>query len=488
MKNKKSLIILLKGIILVNCYVGFAGNKYRDDNYVKSIKSSSLNDLNYNNSFNLKNNYWSTSRITSRSFAPDTNVDLYLQNPDGTYTYLQTLPVTRGQVTFTVNYANGEIFQMRGISVKNGLDYTEDVEVKDLTPPLAPSGVFSCADGTITGTAQLNSVVEVKVNEIVIDTTTASPLDGSFSFTVSSNIILPSNITIRAFDAAGPSSPTNLYINDFKANDDVIKADVDLSVLKNSEFVETKVLGELPNYNGINLDRNKKYIEINFENLPNYKTIVQVRSDKVKKMQLNETVKYYLYKNTIGNNWQFVIDNTSSSFSNFFSINNNTFEIKSVNNFDNGQFKLIAELLGNYTSLNSRGLNIKYEKKGLPPNNFSVKKANSSTGNILSDDVATVNTRITYISIPGQAALPVSLQNTTTIQGNYGELTISADGSYVYTPNSILDVIGKVDKFVYTIQNSGVCTSSANVYVQIGTDEMSLSWDPQDPSKQATIN
>ncbi|QZX95256.1 VCBS domain-containing protein [Pantoea alfalfae] len=80
---------------------------------------------------------------------------------------------------------------------------------------------------------------------------------------------------------------------------------------------------------------------------------------------------------------------------------------------------------------------------------------------------------------------------TATLVGQYGTLIINADGSYVYTPVSAMESIGKVDTFTYTITDSATGqSSSAQIYVQIGTtnEALDLSWDATDPSATAVTD
>ncbi|AMG57399.2 hypothetical protein AL522_07015 [Pantoea vagans] len=80
---------------------------------------------------------------------------------------------------------------------------------------------------------------------------------------------------------------------------------------------------------------------------------------------------------------------------------------------------------------------------------------------------------------------------TATLVGQYGTLVINADGSYVYTPISSMDSIGKVDSFTYTITDSATgLSSSAQIHVQIGTtnEALDLSWDATDPSATAVTD
>jgi len=78
-----------------------------------------------------------------------------------------------------------------------------------------------------------------------------------------------------------------------------------------------------------------------------------------------------------------------------------------------------------------------------------------------------------------------------TLTGQYGTLEIHSDGSYVYTPVSSMDSIGKVDSFTYTITDTVTGQSStAQLHVQIGTtnNALTLSWNATDPTAEAVTD
>ncbi|WP_442865338.1 BapA/Bap/LapF family large adhesin [Acinetobacter sp. TR3] len=77
----------------------------------------------------------------------------------------------------------------------------------------------------------------------------------------------------------------------------------------------------------------------------------------------------------------------------------------------------------------------------------------------------------------------------TVIVGNYGTLTINSDGSYSYQPVVNPANIGKVDSFTYTLSDptNGLADSTASLHIQIGSNDVSFTWDPIDPSLDAVI-
>ena len=126
----------------------------------------------------------------------------------------------------------------------------------------------------------------------------------------------------------------------------------------------------------------------------------------------------------------------------------------------------------------------------------------TATGNVITD-VDTVYgadgiphsayTSVSAVSVTHSdgTVTSITLDTTTktaTLVGQYGTLVINADGSYVYTPISSMDSIGKVDSFTYTITDSATgLSSSAQIHVQIGTtnEALDLSWDPTNPAATA---
>ncbi|KAB8311502.1 hypothetical protein EH228_09725, partial [Erwinia endophytica] len=129
----------------------------------------------------------------------------------------------------------------------------------------------------------------------------------------------------------------------------------------------------------------------------------------------------------------------------------------------------------------------------------------TATGNVLTDDDSVYGTdsiphsaytSVTAVSVTNSdgTVTTVTLDATTTtvtLVGQYGTLTINADGSYEYVPETSMSSIGKVDTFTYTITDSATGeSSSAQLYVQIGStnDALTLTWDPTDPSASAVTD
>ncbi|TCT83319.1 VCBS repeat-containing protein [Gibbsiella quercinecans] len=127
----------------------------------------------------------------------------------------------------------------------------------------------------------------------------------------------------------------------------------------------------------------------------------------------------------------------------------------------------------------------------------------TATGNVIGDAdnvygsdsiphaAYTTVTAVSFTNAAGETTLIELGETGATLVGEYGSLTIKADGSYVYTPIVNMASIGKVDTFTYTLTDSATGeTSSANLYIQIGSgnEALTLSWDPTDPSAIAVTD
>ncbi|MFJ7009813.1 BapA/Bap/LapF family large adhesin, partial [Pseudomonas putida] len=81
----------------------------------------------------------------------------------------------------------------------------------------------------------------------------------------------------------------------------------------------------------------------------------------------------------------------------------------------------------------------------------------------------------------------VSAGTSTTVQGQYGTLVISADGSYTYTPNGSPNSVGKVDVFSYQLVHPNGLSDTANLYVRIDSPQATEIWSNTNYAAPATV-
>ena len=122
-----------------------------------------------------------------------------------------------------------------------------------------------------------------------------------------------------------------------------------------------------------------------------------------------------------------------------------------------GDYLFLLNASGGLTLLTSYTLNIQAD------HTYAVDSLSAATnGNLLTNDSAPANTVITEVN-----GVAVNATGTTTINGQYGTLTIDAKGNYTYTLKSGLgaDGISTPDSFVYTVKAPNGDTGSASLNI-----------------------
>ncbi|KAA0970600.1 BapA prefix-like domain-containing protein [Aureimonas fodinaquatilis] len=104
---------------------------------------------------------------------------------------------------------------------------------------------------------------------------------------------------------------------------------------------------------------------------------------------------------------------------------------------------------------------------------FTAGRTTTATGNVLSDD--TTGSPLTFISVSADGTnYQLAAPGGTLLSGDYGDLLIRADGSYVYTPDASLDNVGMVDVFSYRLTGPNGETADAllTITIQQGVPEV----------------
>ena len=106
-------------------------------------------------------------------------------------------------------------------------------------------------------------------------------------------------------------------------------------------------------------------------------------------------------------------------------------------------------------------------------------------GNVMDNDPVTTPDTVVQ-SVNGETVAGVG----TEIVGTYGTLSIDPDGNFTYTPFGTDGAgIGQVDTFDYTlIDTVTLATTTSTLFVQIGSDGVAMTWNPDDPGAPASID
>jgi hypothetical protein len=126
------------------------------------------------------------------------------------------------------------------------------------------------------------------------------------------------------------------------------------------------------------------------------------------------------------------------------------------------------------------------------PTEFVTGAATAATGNVLliSDHSVpdSIPSTLTVLSVLINGVYVIPGQTGAVVQGQFGTLTLHADGDYSYTPTPGLALadVGKVDSFTYKLTTPGGQEDTATLYVRLDSPDLDLVWDDANPGNPAT--
>ncbi|WP_010116921.1 BapA/Bap/LapF family large adhesin [Acinetobacter sp. P8-3-8] len=408
---------------------------------------------------------------------------------DSTGTVIGT-GITDGNGNFTVGISpaqkNGEELKVSAQDAANNTSPEAPVIADDITPPALGTPTFT-ADGTqVVGTAEANSIITVKdVNGNVIGTS-MTDANGVFAVTLDRPYGFGETVNVTATDQAGnislPQNATAPVL--IHANNDVAQADVDLGYkTTTSSYTEKKSFGSVFKFLGMPI-LGCKAAEINFNVGETQKTNVDIKATNLGLSSLFDAIKVTLYKQNTDGSWAKVVSNKDVGlFNKFFLFFPEQGRI-STQNLEKGNYKIIAEDLTLFSFISVNCLNVTY-KTETRSDVLDVLKVNVLEGDVLLNDVGASKVVTKITNADGKTVDVIATG--TTLAGKYGTIVIEADGSYKYTPNKDIKVVGQVDQFTYSITDANGNVSTAKVFVQIKADEVKLEWNPNDPSQPAKM-
>ncbi len=363
-----------------------------------------------------------------------------------------------------------------------------NVQALDLTPPDLGTPSFNTTGTQVSGTAEANSNIVIKDASGKVIGTGVTGADGKYVVNLDKTYGAGEKIAVTATDAAGNSSVPKTVIAPvlLQANNDVVRADIDLGYTStSSSYSESKGFGSIFKFFGISF-LGKPAAEINFTVGETQATSVDISSTNAGFGSFLDSTRITLYKQNADGSWAKVVSSTDTGlFNAFFFFFPQQARLKTVDSLAQGNYKIIAEDTTAFSFLSSNSLNVTYTTT-TKSTTLEALKANVVSGNVLTDDVTTPGTQVSKLVNADGKVANVAATGTTTLVGKYGTMLIKADGSYSYTPKKDASIVGKVDTFTYTIKNANGSISEAKVFVQIGSDEVKVNWDPTDPSKPGT--
>ncbi len=353
----------------------------------------------------------------------------------------------------------------------------------DLYAPATPFATLNSQGAVVTGTAEAASDITVYAadGKTVLGVGVADAA-GNFSITLKTAVTDGQHIFVTAKDDGGESAPKELIAPsvNMHAADNLVNAAI------NFEYpIEETRKTELFNvFDLINIGSKVHTGYFNIGDQEVGEATISVHTGSLVNLFDKAEMRLYV-KNTDGS-WKLIASNKDYGLLDFLGIFGEATSVR-AKNLQSGEYKFEfvgGSAIGLATSV-SANLSLKVFDTSVDPEVSHVEEAK---GNVITDKDA----------IYGQDAVPAgsvvnsvngkAVNGATTIQGNYGTLTINKDGSYSYKPKADVTAIGKAEVFTYTVLDpvSGKA-SSADLIIHIGTQsDLALKWNNADPTEHAT--
>ncbi|MBT2374871.1 VCBS domain-containing protein [Pseudomonas fluorescens] len=163
-----------------------------------------------------------------------------------------------------------------------------------------------------------------------------------------------------------------------------------------------------------------------------------------------------------------------------------------IEGLEAGQYRFTLKLDPNLVSIGA-GATAKLSITNESLTDFTGEAGPDVTGNVITDpgfegqpDVPGTGPVKIQVEVGGEF-VDADATIGTVLQGQYGQLTIFANGDYKYTPNGDVASIGKVDAFEYHLVNDAGGSAAATLYVRIDSSNVDVTWSTTDPSAPGVI-
>ncbi|WP_040342841.1 BapA/Bap/LapF family large adhesin [Brenneria sp. EniD312] len=378
-------------------------------------------------------------------------------------------------VPLTPALTNGEIITaVASDAVGNGSN-PATVTAPDTTAPDAPSAAISADGGSISGVAEGGSTVTITLADGSVATVQANA-QGNYSYDFPSVQANGESVSVTATDAAGNISPATSVtapVLELAANDNEV-----LLALTTDAAVTTEsysdwgllVVGALGNIASL-LGNDSAQVSFTIDNGATADVALEANATGGVLSLLNSMGVMVQQYSADTDSWNTVIDTANSQWASLLTIGSNGVTLN-LEDMSEGTYRVLAYnttllAVGSYISV---AATVTQTAAGV------VSGETSYSGNLITDDdpahgadITPAGTVVTQIANGAGDVVAVTLDGTT-IQGEYGTLTINPDGSYTYTlTDTSTAVLGRVDSFTYTVTGNGA-TSTAELLVSLGTE------------------
>ena len=343
--------------------------------------------------------------------------------------------------------------------------------VIDLTPPTEPIAEINSDGSLISGNAEAGALVIVKDQENFELGRDTADIDGQYSIPLSIALNDGQHLKVIAQDVAGDSKPTILTapLITIDTMDNVAKAWIN-TVYPTKTTLEKDALSYSWTFGflGLNFGTTKgsKYIS----NDDGKEIVIELRAENSVLIGLNNKLNVKLFKKN-KDGWEFVTESGSDKFIEILhanrSIVNFKFEAQGA-----GEYRI--DIFSSSTAGAGGSVTVDFTTTIIDKTlDKEFKSIGIAQGNVITDldpiygiDQITQDAYINEVN-------GIQIDQETLIEGVFGDLVISSNGDYIYTPKDNLDVIGLTDTFSYVVIDPMTGKSdTAKLIIQIDTADI----------------
>ncbi|MFE8148466.1 Ig-like domain-containing protein [Brenneria goodwinii] len=370
---------------------------------------------------------------------------------------------------------NGEQISAVASDAAGNASAAGTVSAPDTTAPDAPTATISDDGGSISGVAEGGSTVTITLTDGTVLTTTADA-EGNYSYTFPHAHANGETVTVTATDAAGNvSAVTNATapLLELAANDNEVLLNLTTDAAVTTESYSDwglLVVGALGNIASL-LGDDSAQVTFTIDDGATADVVLEANATGGVLSLLSSMGVMVQQYSADTDSWNTVIDTANSQWASLLTIGNNGVTLN-LEDMGEGTYRALAY----NTTLLAVGSFISVAAEVTQTAAGVVSGEISYTGNLITDDdpihgtdITPTGTVVTQVANSAGNVASVT-EDGTTIQGEYGTLTINLDGSYTYTlTDTSTAALGRIDSFTYTITANGA-TATADLLVSLGTE------------------
>ncbi|QXT35501.1 BapA prefix-like domain-containing protein [Sphingomonas sanguinis] len=376
--------------------------------------------------------------------------------------------------TLTIPQANGQALTVTQVDGAGNVSPQAPLVAPDITPPALPTAAINGTGTIVTGTGEPGTTVEVRNTAGTVLGTGTVAAGGTYAVTLATPQVAGETLNVGLRDGAGNVSGTVAVLApfDISAFDNVASAQVDLVPVRTNENLGGANYTALVSLGLVNLNAQVLAIpNVQFTVEQGHRLDATFTYDATLSLGVASGYSVVVQRFN-GTSWVAVNGGGSSSLLDVSLLGG---DLVASADLGPGQYRAFVTFdntagVGLLGGLRVTGVDSDFTDVG------QVVPA-TTNGNVITDpgptgqvDVVSPQTRVESVTLNG---VTTAVGTNSQIIGQWGTLTISSDGRYSYTPNADAAVLGKTDRFNYTLLDaSDGERESAALTITIGSPDI----------------